>query len=201
MLVDGMPSAIVGVMPKDFAFPDRETRAWTRFWVAPVFAKDGLRRTMIFSALARLNPGASAAQASAEGTARARGGPDPGLGAVALFGGNGLVEITATPALEQMTADVRPALLLLFAAVGLLLAVAAASIVSVACGLLPALHARRVNLVEALADGRAPVGAGLRSRTAAIRMLIMAGQLAVSCILLVGAALLARSFVAQQHAD
>src|SRR6185503_1068087 len=75
-------------------------------------------------------------------------------------------------------------------------------IASVACGLLPALHARRVDLVQSLADdGSAPVGGGMRSPTARARSAIMIGQLAVSCVLLVGAALLARSFVALLHAD
>jgi hypothetical protein len=38
---------------------------------------------------------------------------------------------------------------------------------SLACGLMPALQARRVNLVESLSeDGIAPAGATMRSRTA-----------------------------------
>ena len=75
-------------------------------------------------------------------------------------------------------------------------------IVSVACGVLPALQARRVNLVESLTeDGSAPVGGGTRTRTARARTPIMAGQLAVSCVLLVSASLLVRSFVALLHAD
>ena len=77
-----------------------------------------------------------------------------------------------------------------------------ALLVSVVCGVLPALHARRINLVAWLSDaGAAPVGGGMRSPTARTRTLIMAGQLAVSCVLLVGAALLTRSFVALLHAD
>jgi hypothetical protein len=41
----------------------------------------------------------------------------------------------------------------------------------------------------------------MRSKTARARVLIMGGQVAVACVLLVGAALLARSFVALLHAD
>ena len=47
----------------------------------------------------------------------------------------------------------------------------------------------------------APVGAGRRSRTAQARLLIMAGQVAIACVLLVGASLLGRSFVALLNAD
>src|ERR1051325_9556360 len=72
----------------------------------------------------------------------------------------------------------------------------------VVCGLAPAWHARRLDLVESLSeDGSAPVGHGVRLRTARARTLIMAGQLAVTCVLLVGAALLVRSFIALLHAD
>jgi len=288
--LNGRPVTVVGVMPREFAFPDRETRAWMPWSPSPVRLPDGGQAMQIFSALARLRQGASAEQASAEGTSRARGAPDPGMTAVALFGGNGPAEIRAVPAVAQMTADVRPALLVLLAAVVLLLVTAIANVASlqlaraearrreiairaaigaglgrltrqlvienaifsigggavgvalavalhralpsllpadfprvdaiaidwrvvvfaagvsmaagVVCGLAPAWHARRVDLVESLSeDGSAPVGHGLRLRTARARSIIMAGQLAVSCVLLVGAALLVRSFTALLHAD
>lgn len=84
--------------------------------------------------------------------------------------------------------------------------VAVALVVSVGSGvvfgLLPALRLRRLDLVEALAeDGTAPVGIGVRSRTARARMLIMAGQVAIACVLIVGASLLGRSFLALLNAD
>src|SRR5207247_1390673 len=70
------------------------------------------------------------------------------------------------------------------------------------CGLLPAWHTRRVNLVETLSeDGVAPIGGAMRSPMARTRALIMAGQVAIACILLVGAALLTRSFVLMVRAD
>jgi hypothetical protein len=128
--IGGKPLTVIGVMPKAFAFPDRETRAWTPWAVAGVMGDQGARRVAIFSALARLRPGATAAQASAEGTSRARSAPDPGLAAVAMFGGNGPAEITATPAIEMMTAEVRPALLVLLAAIALVLVTATANVAS-----------------------------------------------------------------------
>ena len=128
--VGGKSLLVVGVMPQGFAFPDRQTRAWTPRAVASVLGDHDVRRVSIFSALARLRPGATPAQAAAEGTARARSAPDPGLAAVAMFGGNGPAEIRAMPAIDMMTAEVRPALLVLFAAVVLLLATATANVAS-----------------------------------------------------------------------
>jgi putative ABC transport system permease protein len=69
-------------------------------------------------------------------------------------------------------------------------------------GLLPALRASRIDLVEALAENAtAPVGTGLRTRNARARLAIMTGQVAIACVLLVGASLLVRSFVALLNAD
>jgi predicted permease len=96
------------------------------------------------------------------------------------------------PRLDAVTIDGRVVLF------GLVLSAAT----SVACAMMPALQARRVNLVEWLSEGGGtPSGLGMRSRTARARTLIIAGQLAVACVLLVGAGLLARSFVALLHAD
>lgn len=73
---------------------------------------------------------------------------------------------------------------------------------SIVCGLLPAFRVRKQSLVAALADdGTAPVGIGIRSRTARSRMIIMSGQMAIACVLLVGASLLGRSFLLLLHAD
>jgi putative ABC transport system permease protein len=288
---DGSEYRIVGVMPAAFGFPDRETRAWIPFRVPPVVGKDPkIRSLSMFNAIARLRPGVSAAQAAAEGTARGRSAPDPGLVAVAVFGTKGPVQVAAVPFLDSLLGDLRPALWVLLVAVGLLLVTGTANVASlqlarattrrreiaircalgagggrltrqllaesvvvgslgglagllltawmlralssilpadfprlgditfdwrvvafataislaaaVAFGLVPAFAARRVNLVASLAeDALAPVGTGGRSATVRARLLIMAGQIAVASVLLLGAALLARSFVALIHAD
>jgi putative ABC transport system permease protein len=75
-------------------------------------------------------------------------------------------------------------------------------LVSVAFGLLPASRARRVDLVASLSeDGSAPIGAGAASRVGRARILIMSGQVAIACVLLIGASLLGRSFLALLGAD
>src|SRR5580704_17126564 len=288
--LDDQPYTVIGVMPREFAFPDRETRAWTAWSVPPVMAENGMLVGVIFRAMARLRAGTTPAQAAAEATSRARSAPDLGGAARALFGAVGPIDVSAVPELQALTADARPAILVLLAAVALLLVTATANVASlqlaramtrrremavraaigagrrrivrqllienaivglcggaaglalaaglqqvlplllpagfprldavaldmrvllfalavsilasVACGLLPAWHTRRVNLVETLSqDGVAPIGGAMRSPMARTRALIMAGQVAIACLLLVGAALLMRSFVSLVRAD
>jgi putative ABC transport system permease protein len=284
------PYTIAGVMPPNFAFPDREARAWTAWSVPPVVASNGALVGVIFRALARLRPGMTPEQAAAEATSRARNAPDMGLAARALFGAAGPIDVSVVPEQQAITADVEPAILVLLAAVALLLITAIANIASlqlsratvrrremsvraalgagqrrivrqlfvesaivglcggacgfalavglgrllpwvlpdgfprleavavdvralsftllvstlasVACGLVPAWHTRRVNLVRALSeDGVASMGGATRSPAARTRACIMVGQVAIACVLLVGATLLTRSFMAMVRTD
>src|SRR5919106_3934255 len=114
--LDEQPVTIVGVMPRDFAFPDRETRAWLPMPVGGVLGANGVRRIQIFGAMARLKAGVTPQQAAAEATARARTAPDPGFAAVAMFGSDAPSDVTVTPAIDAMTAEVRPAIIVLLAA-------------------------------------------------------------------------------------
>ena len=41
--VDYQPHSVVGVMPAEFVFPDRETQAWIPAYIAPVHSDDGSR--------------------------------------------------------------------------------------------------------------------------------------------------------------
>ena len=64
-------------MPREFAFPDRETQVWTSFRPLTLMSRDGSQmRVIAVGVLARLRPGVTAEQAAAEATARARGVPD-----------------------------------------------------------------------------------------------------------------------------
>jgi predicted permease len=286
--VDGQPATVVGVMPRTFAFPDRETRAWATFAVPQVHVGAAINGA-IFPVLARLKPGVTTAQAAAEGTARARGAPDMGMTAVALFGSNQPASVSVASALAAMTAGVRPAILLLLVGAGLLLLTATANVASLQlaravarrreiairravgagtgriarqlivenvivgsiggvtglalalalyrvapailpadfprlgtlaldwhaalfaatatlcastlCGILSAYHVQRDHLIGSLAQGGRPHAADSVLPTVHLRTLIMMGQVAVVCILLVGAGLLARSFLALLHAD
>ena len=289
LLLDDQPYTIVGVMPREFAFPDREARLWTAWVVPAVNGPQGLLTGVIFSALARLREGVTPAQAAAEATARARSAPDASQVALALFGAKEPIDITLTSARDALTQDVKPAIVVLLVAVALLLVTATANVASlqlaraatrrhelairaaigagtarltrqllvesgilglaggaaglalavalhrvlpailpadfprlddvamdyrvllfavaislaasVVCGLMPASGARRVDLAESLGDGGSQSRSSAGARTARIRTLIMAGQVAVACLLLVGASLLGRSFVALINAD
>jgi putative ABC transport system permease protein len=288
--LDGKPHTVVAVMPREFAFPDRRARVWLPYYIPSATSVPNRSTIALFDAMARLKPGVTPAQVSAEATAAGRGVKDLGMVLMAIFGSKGPVKVTAVPALDAITGDVRPALVVLLAAVGLLLLTAAANVASLQlarattrrremairtalgagtgrltrqllvenlligaaaglCGLLlafalqralpallpadfprmddvtvdapvvlfaivtallsgalfglmPALQARRLNLVATLADnGQAPAGFGARSRTARARMFIMAGQVGIACVLLLGASLLVRSFDALLRAD
>jgi predicted permease len=74
-------------------------------------------------------------------------------------------------------------------------------ITTVACGILPVLHARRLQIARALSETALTSAGSGRSRTATVRAMIVASQVAVTCMLMIGAALLARSFMAYLHAD
>jgi putative ABC transport system permease protein len=263
---------------------------WTPSGVISVQGQDGVIRLMIFSVMARLRPGVTPEQAAAEATARARIAPDPKQAGLAMFGGSGDPVVSAAPARDVLTAEVRPALLLLLAAIGLLFVAATASVivlqlsrvssraremavraaigagsgrllrqwfvestllgvlgglsgaliavllhrglpgvlpagfprlddvrldwrvmlfaaattmaVSIACGVVPALARRRMHLAQTLAvDGAGATPATARTPAARARMAIMAGQVAVACVLLVGATLLLRSFTSLLEAD
>ncbi len=284
--LDGQPHRVAGVLPERFSYPDRLAQAWVPFRV-PQPAGNSLS---MFNAVASLRDGASPAQAAAEGTARGRTAADSGMTTMAIFGGGGPIEVSATPLRDALAADVRRPLIVLLIAVGLLLVTATANVASlqlaratsrgremairaalgagtrrlarqllveslllgltggagglliawlgqralpsvlpadfpratdlrldwvivlfaflislvtsVVLGLVPALRARRLEVTATLAeDGVSPMGAGRRSRVGQARMLIMAAQVAIACVLLVGASLFGRSFAAMMSAD
>lgn len=83
-----------------------------------------------------------------------------------------------------------------------LVVVALTILVALIVGLMPVRMARRVRLTSAIAEnGSAPVGHRLRSPAARSRALIIAGQVAIAAVLLVGASLLIRSFQTMASAD
>ena len=289
LVLDGVPHTIVGVMPRDFRFPTAETRAWTAWEVPPVDNPNGVKTGTIMRVIARLKPGVTLAQASAEGTARAIAAPDAGPVGMALFGARDPIRITVEDAVVAATADVRPAILVLLAAAALLFVTAIANVAnmqlarasarqreltirsalgaamprlarqllienalvgllggasglgltialnaalpsilpagfprvdaiqvdgrvlamtlvlsilaSVICGVLPLMRVRRLDLVRSLGDGSGGSAGAGRGRTALMRAGIVASQVAVTCVLIVGGVVLARSLAAQIHAD
>jgi predicted permease len=74
-------------------------------------------------------------------------------------------------------------------------------VTSLAAGILPLLYTRRLDVARALSQSTlASAGAG-RSRVALTRLLVVSSQVAVTVVLVVGAILLSRSFLARASAD
>ena len=121
--VDGEPYTIVGVAQPSMEFPDRRVRLWVPYAIPVVTGT----ATQIFNAVGRLRAGATTAQAEAEGTAAARSVPRPPSTNL-LFGKGGPVVVHVRPLAEDMTSGVRPALLVLAAAVLLVLAIACVNV-------------------------------------------------------------------------
>ncbi len=76
-----------------------------------------------------------------------------------------------------------------------------AVITSVVCGVLPLWHVRHLDLTRSLSDSSAASAGIGRGRLALVRVLIVGSQVAVTCVLVIGAVLLSRSFVSQVNAD
>jgi predicted permease len=76
------------------------------------------------------------------------------------------------------------------------------AVVILACGLVPALQARRENLRDALTSDGTAVGTSAASlRSTRVRTMMMVAQVAIACVLLAGTVLMGRSFAALVHAD
>jgi putative ABC transport system permease protein len=131
ILVDGKPYAIVGVAPPSFAFPARDTMLWTPYLVAAPAegaVAGGRGALSVLRAIGRLKPGAAAIQAEAEGTAAARRYPRP-MADQLLFGSGTAATIAHVKTMrDELTATIRPALVVLAAAVVLVLLIACANV-------------------------------------------------------------------------
>jgi predicted permease len=124
LTLDGVAHSVVGVMAPEFYFPDREVRLWTAF---PEPEPPVGNSISFFGAIARLRPGATPAQAAAEGTAAARSVERSPI-AEAVFGKGGPVEVRVQSLLDDMTAGVKPALSVLAVGVAFVLLICCANV-------------------------------------------------------------------------
>ena len=125
--IDGTARTIVGVAPPAFEFPDPHVRIWLPFVIPRSAAAPS--GAIVFTALARLKPGVTLAQAEAEGTAAARAAPAHRLTEF-FFGKGGPAVVHARALVDDITAPARPALSIMAVAVALVLLIACANVAS-----------------------------------------------------------------------
>jgi len=157
LTLETRPHTIVGVLPADFYFPDRETLLWTPLNLTPPTLPGVGLAVMLVPALARIRPDVTVAQAEAEGAAIRRGVSqrifeDPEAPTL---------RVQLVPLQEEMVAETRPALLMLFAGVMTVMLIAAVNLANL-------LLARGVTRARELAI-RAAIGA---SRWRLLRQLL-----------------------------
>src|SRR5262245_50948381 len=126
LVLDGIAHTIVGVMPPAFAFSEPGARFWIPYAIPRSPAGQG---PIVFTALARLKPGTTVAQAEAEGTAAARAAP-PHAMTEFFFGKGGAPVVHVRPLVDDITIAARPALSMVAAAGALVLLIACANVAS-----------------------------------------------------------------------
>jgi putative ABC transport system permease protein len=119
LMMEGRPHYVIGVMPPGFHFPSTDTELWSAMKdVMAGMPRDG----RFLAAAGRLKPGASVAGAQAElDTINAA------LGEAYPQSNRGW-RTRVVPAREALVTDIRPAMLLLLGAVGLVLLIACANL-------------------------------------------------------------------------
>lgn len=131
LTIDDEDHRIVGVAPSGFAFPGPEAerpsddRRPVSFYT-PMVLPD-VDDFDVIDAIGRLKDGVTPAQAAAEGTSLARSVERPAV-ADLIFGKGGPPDVHVRALLEQVTAAVRPALMVLAAGIGLVLLVVWANV-------------------------------------------------------------------------
>jgi putative ABC transport system permease protein len=130
LIVDDKPYVVIGVARPGFYFPDKDTLMWTPMDVlqpAPDAVAGGRGRVGVVTAWARLAAGVTTAQAAAEATTAARTAVRP-MAMNLLFGVGGPVVVHVRGVVDEMTARVRPALVVLAAAALFVLLIACANV-------------------------------------------------------------------------
>ncbi len=124
--IDGKPWEVIGVMPEGFAFPDEEIELWVPH---PIAAEELSEVNFSFNAVARLRPGATAEQATAELSALLLELPTayPGVLNIEMLEQSGMTAF-ANRLRDDQVGDVRRLLWVLLGGVGFLLLIACTNV-------------------------------------------------------------------------
>ena len=117
--LNGAGVTVIGVMPPDFQFPNKDTEIWVPMWFDP--ADPGNRGGHFLGVIARLKPGVSLGQAQVEMDSIAARLEQQ----YPVNTGHG---VNLFPLYEETVGDIRPALLVLLGAVGFVLLIACANV-------------------------------------------------------------------------
>jgi putative ABC transport system permease protein len=118
VILDGEPSTVVGIAPPSFSFPGR-----TEVWIPALLAEDKRERgTNYLKIIARLKDGTTVEEAQAQmnqiTAAQAQQYPENDTN----------LHVTITPLLEDQVRGIRPVLMILLGAVGVVLLIACANV-------------------------------------------------------------------------
>src|SRR5207248_1781735 len=180
LILGGVIYTIIGVMPAAFRYPTERTEVWLPTRAPASFLQ--VRTARLYTAFGRMKPGVTIDEAQADlDSVQARLGEefpqtDRGWGSALV------------PMKEEQIGGVRRSLWLLLGAVALVLLAACGN---VACLMLADAVRREQEIAIRFV-------LGAHRRTGVGRVLV-AGQIALAIVLLVGAALLIRSFERMQH--
>jgi putative ABC transport system permease protein len=128
ILFNGQKAVIIGVMPKEFAFPAGEVdppEVWAALQIDP--AKPGGRGSHFLYLLGRLKPNVTAAQAQAEFESLVKYSGEHGSAREHSFRPDGHT-IVSYPFQSEVVSNVRPALLMLLGAVCFVLLIACVNV-------------------------------------------------------------------------
>ena len=136
--LDGDPHTVVGVLAEGFDFPNPDSEFWTPLVIppfAPPSTEDPAEQraaiSLLFSALGRLRPGVSPAQAATEARTILQASSDELMARRdenRSPGDSPEIDVRVVPLLEEMVGEYRPALRVLTAATALLLLIACTNV-------------------------------------------------------------------------